>query len=235
MATCSAKKASGDRCKGKPSAGSKYCGFHQKRFGGAITHGRSASAELLGIPQTVHNTFEEFHQRNKPFELHTELAYVRTLMVEQRKAMEATRDSARQALFEDLQERSTNLLMEANMKPAVIDKLIGALVPVWQDVVEGHYGPAEPLQPEQFQMLADMIEKTSRIAEKAKKIQDGITLNVDFKNVGPILIRFVREIIFSQVHDVETRQNIVAAVRSMNLLGQTTRVIQQSSEDYEDE
>lgn len=240
---CAHKKRGGVPCKGDAIEGSKYCGYHDRKVAAVSdasrTHGLRSKAETLGVPAGERLTFDEFHSLNKPFELTTELAYLRTILVEMRKALESQRDTSRDLFLEDLHERSTQLLLEANMKPAVVEKLVGALHPVWVDIIEAYYGPAEPLQPEQFQMLADMIEKISRVAEKAKKIQEGITLNVEFKNVGPILVRFVREILFAEIHDPmpsarELRQNIVARVRSMNLTGQSVRALQGDVVDITD-
>lgn len=229
---CVHKKSNGLPCKGEAIGGGAYCAYHKRKVAAAAiastTHGMRSKQETLGIPNSERLTFEEFHRLDKPFELTTELAYLRTVLVEIRKAMESQRDTSRDTFLEDLKERSEHLLLEANMKPAVVEKLVGALFPVWVDIIEAYYGPVEPLQPEQFMLLADMIEKISRVAEKAKKIQEGITLNVEFGNVGGILIKFVREIMFSEIHDPlppahELRANIVARVRNMNLTGRSVR------------
>lgn len=246
MPQCVAKKSSGEMCKARAKEGDKYCATHRARASSAVQHGRRSVAETLGVPKTEQLTFDEFHALNKPFELTTELAYLRTILVEQRKAMEVQRDTARDTFLEDLQERSIHHLLEANMKESVVEKLVDALHPIWVSIIEAYYGPVEPLQPEQFQMLADMIEKISRVAEKAKKIREGITLNVEFKNVGQILVRFVRECMFSEIHDPlpktarELRANIVARVRNMNLTGATmnalphTQVVDIQEVSYDD-
>lgn len=230
-ATCQHKKPDGSSCKGATVNDSSYCAYHHKKTSNGVTHGNRSKAQTLGISPNEQLTFEEFHALNKPFELNTELAYLRTLLVEIRKSMESQRDTSRDTFFEDLHERTLQFLLEANMKPAVAEKITNSLHPVWTNIIEAYYGPADPLQPEQFMMLGDLIEKIARTAEKAKKIQEGITLNIEFKNIGQILTKFVREVLFAVVRDplpptaIQLRQEIVTAVRTMNLTGQTVKAL----------
>ena len=220
MPQCEAIKKDGEQCKGAAKIGHKYCHYHRKRYASKITHGRTASPEFLGIPNNKKITFEEFYRSEKPFELVTELALLRTLLVEQREAMEATRPKYREAILDDFHTLSQLDLEQIGVtNPEVRKAIVDTLKPRLEHLLDEYHGPIEPLSASQYSMLGDTIERISRVALKAKTIADGITLNVDFGGVKHILIRFIREVVMREVRDPYQRARIVTAVRELNFSG----------------
>lgn len=219
MSLCRETKSDGSPCTARARKGELYCTFHlrqhQKRQQKAIT----STTELLGISGGEALTFQKFHEVAKPFELYQELAYLRTLLTSYRKSIEMNLDTRRKELLEELSTSVYNSFIDGGMKEAVAEKIMEVLHPIYTSILDHYYGPAEPLQPEAFNQLADMIERISRVAERAKKIQDGITLNVQLPSVGPILVNFVRDVVFTVITSPQQRKEIVEAVRRMNLLG----------------
>ena len=87
MPRCQANKKDGTQCKASAKEGEKWCHFHKKRFAKVVKHGNTASPELLGIPNRNKLTFEQFYEQEKPLELMSEIAYLRTLLVELRQTI----------------------------------------------------------------------------------------------------------------------------------------------------
>lgn len=217
MPQCEAIKKDGERCNGVAKPGNRYCHYHRKRFTSASSHGLNASPEMLGIPQNKSMTFSEFYNSEKPFELLTELAYLRTMLVEQREAMEATRPDFRAAILHDFHQCTVKDLMESGVSEKVSKQIAELLKPRLEDIIREYHGPVEPLSPAQYSMLGDTIERISRVADKAKRIADGITLNVDFGATTRIIVKFVREVVLREVQDPHQRARIVERVRGLNL------------------
>lgn len=231
MPRCEATKKDGTQCKGTAKSGEKWCSYHRKRFASKTTHGRTASPELLGIPQNERMTFNEFYANEKPFELGTELAYLRTLLVEQRKAMEMSRPNFRNAILSDFRAQGTSDLTSAGVPEENAEAVITLLSSRVEEILNEYHGPAEVLSPGDYATLADLIERIARVAEKAKRIAEGITLNVDFQNIGLVLVKFVREVVMMEVKDQNTRARIVERVRAMNLTTTTPTTMLAAHED----
>lgn len=217
--TCQARKADGTPCQGKAKKGEYYCTFHRNKLRQDMEKRRS-QAEVYGIEPDGQEafTFEQFHSLHKPFELYSELAYLRTILTQIRRQYELSRVNKREEVLNDLSGAIAARFADAGMQPRVASALLEAMSEIHETVLDHHYGSTSAWTPGEFMVLADMIEKVSRVAEKAKKIQEGITLVVDFKNVGPYLTRFVRDVVFPEV-DSKQRKAIVQRVRDMNLLG----------------
>lgn len=219
MELCRANKTDGTPCEARQKKGELYCAFHYKKLAKQADKKTDELGDLLGIQPGEQLTFQKFHELAKPFELYQELAYLRTLLTSYRKSIEMNLDSKRADLLKELSESVYAHFLDVGVKQETADKFKEMLSPIYESILDHYYGPAEPLQPEVFNQLADMIERISRVAERAKKIQDGITLNVNLPSVGPILVNFVREVVFSVVTAPEQRKEIIHQVRRMNLLG----------------
>lgn len=223
MDLCRATKTDGTPCTARQKKGELYCAFHFKRLSKQADQKSGEVADLLGIQPGEAMTFQRFHELAKPFELYQELAYLRTLLTSYRKSIEMNLDSKRGELLNDLSESVFAHFLDVGVKEETATKFQTMLKPIYESILDQYYGPAEPLQPEVFNQLADMIERISRVAERAKKIQDGITLNVQLPSVGPILVNFVRDVVFSVVTSPVQRKEIIESVRRMNLLGLGTK------------
>lgn len=219
MELCRANKSDGTPCSARQKKGELYCAFHFKKLAKVADKKTEALGDLLGIQPGEQLTFQKFHELAKPFELYQELAYLRTLLTSYRKSIEMNLDSKREELLTELSDSVFAHFLDIGVKQETAEKFKEMLAPVYESILDHYYGPAEPLQPEVFNQLADMIERISRVAERAKKIQDGITLNVNLPSVGPILVNFVREVVFTVVTSPEQRKEIIHQVRRMNLLG----------------
>lgn len=214
MAQCEAKKSDGSQCKGNAKDGNKWCSFHQKRYAKTVKHGNTASPELLGIPKTQHVTFQAFYEQEKPLELLSEIAYLRTLGVELRQTIERNREGNRQELLEEFKKRLATTLIDAGMEESDLEEFTEEVADDLDDILLEYIGPAEPLSPADIGHLAEHIETISRVAERAKKIKDGFTLNIDLSNVHGHILRYTQQCILSVVTDRYLRSKIVENTRA---------------------
>lgn len=234
MNLCRATKSDGSPCTAKQKKGELYCAFHFKKLAKVAESKATEVGDLLGISPGEVMTFQRYHELAKPLELYREIAYLRTLLTSYRKSIEMNLEGKRTELLEELKTSVQSSFQDGGMKEEVVTRLCELLNPIYESILDHYYGPAEPLQPEVFNQLADMIERISRVVERAKKIQDGITLNVQMPSVGPILVNFVRDVIFTVVTAPHQRKEIIEAVRRMNLLGTSPRAITGAVEVIDD-
>ncbi len=219
MALCEAKKSDGTPCQGKAKEGNKWCSFHQKRYAKNVTHGNTASPELLGIPKGQHITFQAFYEQEKPLELLAEIAYLRTLGVELRQTIERGREGNRQELLESFGKKLATSLIDAGMADNDVEEFTEEMVNELDDTLLEFIGPAKPLSALEIGLLSDHIETISRVAERAKKIKDGFTLNIDLSNVSSYLLRYTQQCILSVVTDRYLRSQIVENTRAFLTTG----------------
>ena len=214
MALCEAKKNDGSPCQGKAKEGHKWCSFHQKRYAKSVTHGNTAAPELLGIPKGQHITFQAFYEQEKPLELLSEIAYLRTLGVELRQTIERNREGNRQELLEAFCKKLASALVESGMSDSDVDELTEEMFNELDDILLEYIGPAKPLSAVEIGLLSEHIETISRVAERAKKIKDGFTLNIDLGNVQSYLLRYTQQCILSVITDRFQRSQIVENTRA---------------------
>ena len=223
MPQCKAKKADGEQCGGVARKGDRYCPYHRKKYGRGITHGSAASPEMLGIPKHKRLTFKEFMALKDPFGLQTELAQLRTLLVEHRESMSKHRPDYVDAFIEDVSTRGAALLnakLEGKVSPETTGKLLKLLGPVLKEVYQSYVGEISDLTTDEMQALAGLVKDIAYTAEKAKKIADGITISVDIK--AEMLTNFIREFILPNVPDHNTRVRIIEAASAYRLSHRAT-------------
>lgn len=219
MPQCQANTKNGERCKGTAREGEQWCAYHKRRYAKNVTHGNTASPELLGIPQNQQLTFKQFYEQEKPLELLQEIAYLRTLGVELRKSIDRNRQEARDELLEEFSIMMSDFLIEAGFENDDITTALEELKKEMDFILEAHLGPADPITPEDIAELRNHIEAISRVAEKAKKIKDGFTLTVDMGNVHPILMAFTQQVVLPNVTDRFMRSQIVESARAFSTKG----------------
>ncbi|RMF31293.1 MAG: hypothetical protein D6752_02420 [Candidatus Nitrosothermus koennekii] len=217
MPRCQALKSDGSQCNGTAKVGYKWCAYHRKKFASKVKHGKYADPSTLAIPEQEQLTFQQFYEREKPFDLLSELAYARTLLVEQRKAIEARNPQLREALLKDFKSQSFDDLIQKGLDEKIASSILEIITIRLEEVLNEYYGKSMPMNSREYAALGNSLERVAKIAEKAKKIAEGITLNINFSNVGLVLIKFVREVIMAEIKDPHIRARIVERVRAMNL------------------
>lgn len=205
--TCVAEKSDGELC-GKPVKSGEYCVYHRRQS--KIKHGLKASKKTLGIPTNAENTFEEFMSREKPYELVQELAQARTLLahyLNQRASV--TVDKKKEYV-----DTACSFIVDAlSMKTDAVkaEKIARAVRASLEDAYEEVIGPCEYMSSKELENLVKLIKNIAEIAERGKKIADGITINVNIK--VEYLVRFLREVVFPMFPTASKRQEVAARLR----------------------
>lgn len=219
MPQCEATTTGGTPCKGNAKEGERWCHYHKKKFAQRVTHGRTAAPELLGIPKNQQVTFQQFMDKEKPLELLEEISYLRTLGVELRKTIERNRQESRQEMLDDYRTRMESFFIEQGWDDEELKAASAELTEDMDDLLLEYIGPAEPITADDIATLTKHVEAISRVAEKAKKIKDGFTLNVDLGNVHAILQAYTQHVVLPNVKCRLTRSNIVEDTRAFGSRG----------------
>lgn len=219
MPQCQATKKNGEQCNGNAKQGEKWCHYHKKRYAKMVKHGNTASPELLGVPQNQSLTFKQFYEQENPLELQREIALLRTMYLELRAALERNQGDSRGEMIEDYKARMEGFLADCGLSDEVIQDRVAELGEDLDDLLLEYIGPAEPITAEDIVMLRDHIEAVSRVAEKAKKIKDGFTLNVDLGNVHNILVQYTQQVVLPNIKDRFLRSKIVEETRAFQSRG----------------
>jgi hypothetical protein len=161
--------------------------------------------------RSVHSSlefeYEEFRRHPNPFGLADELAQARTLLVEFREAVEACSLEKVSAFCEgiglaiaqnvrDIVGHAMGIPEEDKATHKGLGKLAKAIVGATRDDVyymyEKIFGPASRITPEQARTMAGLLKTVGDLAEKFKKMSEGVTLTVAYdKETIDMMARFL--------------------------------------------
>lgn len=177
----------------------------------SIKHGMYSTAKNLGVPDHYTGVYQEFLQEDKPFDLRRELALLRLLYIRMEDALTAKGDEKLHEIETDIREKLLKLYGEKTKDAEKLQKTISNLTAVAAEAVAEKLGLASLGLG--LEDLADHLEKITRAAERMKKIQEGVKLQVNIDT--NILVRFIQDVVFHFVEDGRTRQQIIE--RAMRL------------------
>jgi len=151
--------------------------------------------------------YEEFREHPNPFGLADELASARTLLVEFRESIEACSLekvvqfcegvglSIRQNT-KDIVGHAMGIPFEDQADHKGLNKLATALAKAARDDIfylyEKIFGPASRITPEQARTMSGLLKTVGDLAEKFKKMSEGVTLTVAYdKETIDMMARFL--------------------------------------------
>lgn len=179
----------------------------------ALKHGKHASAKTLGVPERYTGLYDEFLAEGKPFDLRRELALLRLLYVRMEEALEAKGDEKVQEIEAEIRAKLLKIYGEKTRDAEKLEKTITNLVAIATEAISEKLGLASLGLG--LDDLADHLEKITRAAERMKKIQEGVKLQVNIDT--NILVRFIQEVVFHFVEDGHTRQQIIERAMRMSI------------------
>jgi hypothetical protein len=199
MAQCKAKNSKGEQCR-LPGKDSGYCKHHYRPGIEGVTHGLTARRETLGIPDSYHDVYQSFYQSDAPTDLRRELAQSRTIFVELRDALLSgdKRDECASRIVGVLKE-----ILEDEVPLSIIDEHSVVLVEKIVELLKP-YMPLSNMRMETADGLTKLLDRTANIAQKMKKIQEGMVLKVEVNQT--ILVQFLQQVVFPVVVSTEQRQ-----------------------------
>lgn len=222
MAQCVVKKKGGIQCKGEAGSG-KYCPIHRFKYQKRIQHGKYAQTEIaLGVPPKQLRNFQEFLRTEKPFDLSRELALLRTLFVELRESLDERRPQKVATFLEQLHTEFVRALVERKLNPEIAEQLSrGFLIPVVHDNFVLMWGVGiSMIDPDEAKDLTFILDTISKVAERMKKIQEGVTLNVSIN--AEMLTRFLVNVVFPSIPEPDRRQAIAGRARQFSVSARRT-------------
>lgn len=149
--------------------------------------------------QAVHDSlqfeYEEFRNHRNPFGMADELAQARTLLIEFRESIEACSMEKVQlfcdGVMHSIRQNTRDIVGHAMGIPAEdqgshkgLTKLSSALSKATQEDIyhmyEKTFGPASRITPEQARTMSGLLKTVGDLAEKYKKMSEGVTLTVAY-------------------------------------------------------
>ena len=212
MSQCKVTKSDGTRCRGNAGEG-EYCPIHRRRFAKNVTHGRYAKPEIAhGVPLQYAGLYQEFIQDDKPFDLRREMALLRTLFVETRNNLDAGKLDKANKIEEAIVEQLSASLKGSPEKMRPLLTLIGQTV---RQVLDDELDITSGMDLDEAEGLGRLLETISRVAERMKKIQEGVKLQVQIDT--NILVRFLQHVVFPEIPEVERRQRMIMRASRMGI------------------
>lgn len=178
-----------------------------------IKHGLHVSAKKLGIPDRYEGLYQEFLDDGKPFDLRKEIALLRLLYVRMEEALTATGQQKIVAIEEAISSKLMKVYGEKTKDAEKLQKTVSTLTSIATAVIAEELGVASLGLG--LEDLADHLEKITRAAERMKKIQEGVKLQVNIDT--SILVRFIQDVVFHFVEDGRTRQQIIERAMKMSV------------------
>lgn len=171
----------------------------------AVKHGLHTSPDVLRVPAKYEGVYQEFLKDDKPFDLRRELALLRVLHCRMEEALTNRGLDSVLNIQERIQKKLIEHYGEKTTDPEKLDKLASLCSHMVTAIVQNELGLAS--LGIGLDGLADLLVKISVVAERMKKIQEGIKLQVNIDT--SVLITFLQTIVFKHVRDHSARQEII--------------------------
>lgn len=178
-----------------------------------IKHGMYSTAKNLGVPERFTGLYQEFLEEGKPFDLRRELALLRLLYVRMEEALTAAGQEKIDEIAADIESKLMKIYGEKTKDAEKLQKTVSTLTALATTAISEHLGLAS--LGIGLEDLADHLEKITRAAERMKKIQEGVKLQVNIDT--SILVRFIQDVVFHFVEDGQTRQQIIERAMRMSV------------------
>lgn len=204
MAKCVRKKKGGVPCKGDAQEGSKYCAFHRKRLEANVTHGRTASPDVLGVPSRFTGVYQDFLNNPKPFDLRSEMAMLRTLYMELREHLDSQSVGKLDHVTDKvLDELAPKLKGSEELVQFLLTTVGQTLKATLMEEMDISWSASK----DNIRELSDLLEKISRVAERMKKIQEGAKLEISL-DVN-LITRLLTTVVLPEVPEPDRRARIM--------------------------
>lgn len=170
-----------------------------------LKHGAYSSPDVLRVPARYDGIYQQFLAEDKPFDLRRELALLRVLHCRMEDALAGRGEQVVSEIEETIADRVRKQFEKKTKDPERVAKVIDTLTQIAVSVI--HEKMLMSSLGIGLDDLADHVEKISRVAERMKKIQEGVKLQVQIDT--NLLVRFIQDVVFHFVADTATRQQII--------------------------
>ena len=161
-------------------------------------------------------SFQEFLEMEDPYNLDHEVAMLRTLLLEQREAIQRSSKVNLEEAISNYKEILAEDLRVESMPEDHIPELVEIASRRFEEIIHETYGETMLIGPSQLSVLVDTVESIAKTAERAKKIADGIMVNVSFKGVYDAVAEVIRHL-GDMLTTVDQQVAFVKVIESMQL------------------
>lgn len=206
MSKCVALRDDGKVC-GKNIKKGKYCKLHKMRKTGRLKHGRYAKKSTLGLTEKEDISYKEFLSREKPYDLVSELAQLRTLLVQYRESRSNLLPEKKEEFIGLVKDYIVSYLVETRgMEEERAVKQAAIMAHPMEDVYCEFLEGSTLIDYDYIDTVSSLIDQISKVAEKAKKINEGFTIHAHIDS--DYLVDFIQKVVFSVVVDNQNRMAI---------------------------
>lgn len=185
-----------------------------------IVHGKNASAAALGVPETYHDTYAHFVSEDKPFDLRREMALIRVLYQRMEDHLHTQSGNTIEMIANSIEEKLARIYGEKTKDKEKLAGIIRTCSQVATQVVKDELG-LSAIKLDDLMDLSDHIEKISRVAERMKKIQEGVKLQVNIDT--NLLVKFIQEVVYPFVPERSVRSAMIEQAMRLSLPNRVER------------
>lgn len=171
-------------------------------------------AKDRGVPERYRDVYRQFLNSHEPYDLRAELALQRTLVVEARDCLEQQTERRRKELCQAVRDS----LRKRLSRQGDSEKL-SRLLDLVEEVVDQEVSITFPsfLTMQHYKDLSFLLRQVVETAEKMKKIQEGVKLDISLDT--DTLIAWLKFVVFPFVTDPAVRAQMVQRAATFKLRG----------------
>lgn len=170
-----------------------------------LKHGQYSSPDVLRVPAKYDGIYQAYLKEDKPFDLRREMALLRVLHCRMEEALAGRGEAIVDEIEQCIADRVRKQFEKKTKDPERVAKVVDTLTQIAVSVI--HEKMLMASLGIGLDDLADHVEKITRAAERMKKIQEGVKLQVQIDT--NLLVRFIQDVVFHFVSDHTTRQQII--------------------------
>lgn len=201
---CSRNKRDGTPCQ-RAAGDDGLCAKHREIAGKQIKTGRYAKA-VPGVPVEYHDQYQRFLAMDKPFDLRHEMATLRALQIELRDIVEQRRPAKLEVIARMITNGCDRLFTRTPEQEEGIRQVLHVVHTTALTVLRSELMVLFGSMPE-IREMSDMLDKVGKMAERMKKIQEGVKLEVSIDT--HILVTFLQQVVFKVVTEPERQAELV--------------------------
>lgn len=209
---CARNKRDGTPCR-RDAGDDGLCAKHREIASKQIKTGAYAKA-VPGVPLAYHDQYQRFLAMDKPFDLRHEMASLRALQVELRDIVEERRPAKLEYLARMITNGVDRMLNRTPEQEEGVRQILDVVKTCSQTALRSElmvmFGSMQEIRE-----LSDLLDKVGKMAERMKKIQEGVKLEVSIDT--HILVTFLQQVVFKVVTEPDRQAELVRLASLMSI------------------
>lgn len=174
---------------------------------------RRPNRRTAGVPFRYVRTYQEFLAENRPFDVSRELAMLRTLQVELRDIIDGRAPIRLKKMSDDAAEAVRARVSRADdrIQPDALFRIVSEEV---NRILQTSFAVPATSSAE-IREMSVLLERTARVADTLKKIQEGVKLDVTINH--DMIVRILQMAVFPAVPESDRRRRILHVLQGMSM------------------